>query len=296
MAPTGVWQLASSCATTARSHSRRVRDGRVVERPRAPRARASSPARVSSASSPWPGAGTKRRGSSTRARLVVAPEPPQPGEREHDRVVVARRRACAGGCRRCRAASLDLEVGPHREQLRAPAQAGRADATRPRGSASSDAAPTERVARVLGRRHGGDLEARRAARPARPWRCGPRGRRRRASSASSISLTKRDLSPSAAAPRSPDVMIGTSSTPASRRRAARRPPRAPGPARARCPACRSAAARSASGSLSGPRALPDRRDARVALGRPRCRLAAAPRRTPTASSASSPNSSRSACT
>ena len=57
-APTGVWQLASSRPTTARSQSRRLCDGSWSSGATAAAAR-SSPARTSSASMPWPGAGTK---------------------------------------------------------------------------------------------------------------------------------------------------------------------------------------------------------------------------------------------
>ena len=133
----------------------------VIERARRPPPRARRRRGPRAPACPGPAPARSRRASSSRAGLRLAAEPSQAGERQHDRVVVAARRACAGACRRCPRSGVDLEVGPDREQLRAPAQARRPDASRPVGKAVERRRADQRVARVLGPRHRGDRESRR---------------------------------------------------------------------------------------------------------------------------------------
>ena len=99
---------------------------------------------------PCPGAGTKRSGSSTAAGLGLAPEPLQPGAREHDRVAGPRpgRRACAGGCRRCRGSPPPR--GPRGRRAAAPARRMLLVPTRAPGRSSVE--PSGSAEDVLGRR------------------------------------------------------------------------------------------------------------------------------------------------
>ena len=220
--------------------------GRVVTRSRLRSATAASSSRASSARIPWPGAGTNllARGHAVASRFT--PEPAKAGERQHDRVASPsasfRRRVST-----LPRSSVTLEVGPDREELRAPPQAGRPHARAAREARRASAAPPdERVARILRRGARRRSQARPAARRERPLRCGRRGRLSSRRSASSISLTKRDLSLGAlgSRPRPFAVLIGTSSTSASRRRLPRSRARrsAPAPAPERCSACRSGSA------------------------------------------------------
>ena len=156
------------------------------------------------------GRGHERVGVEDGARLPLAPQAPQPGQRQHDRVVLARRPACAAACRRCPAAAAP-QVGPDRQQLRAAPQAATCRPARPRAARRATRRRTARRAdpRPAGRPRS---RARQAARRARPWRCGPPGRRRRAAarprSPSRTATCRRRRSRSAA---SPLVVIGTSS-------------------------------------------------------------------------------------
>ena len=111
-----------SARASARSASRQAKVARVGDRATAASRMRASSARPSSASVPWPGAGTKRAGSSTRADLGLAAQALQAGAGEHDRVEAARRRArraCAGGVSTLPRSAHHLEV------RRAPRAAGR---------------------------------------------------------------------------------------------------------------------------------------------------------------------------
>ena len=199
---------------------------------------------------PWPGAGTNSSGRA-RAPSSLAPEPLQPGAREHDRVEARRRRrACAAACRRCRASpttsrsSRAARSCAARRRLLVPTRAPGGSAPSRPGAAEhvlgAPRAPGRRAARarrassagdVLGGVHREvDLAVERAP---------PRAR-----------ATQRDLS-SRAAPRSP---LGRASG-RSRRAAERlRRPARPARARARCAGCRSASALAAAAQARGPRA------------------------------------------
>ena len=256
--------------TSARSARRRPCDGVVIERRSASRVGSSS-ARASSASAPWPAAGTKlveRRGAVVAAR----PSRSSPAARQHDRVALA-----LGELAQPRvdvAAQLDdLEVRARRAQLGRRAAATRCRRARPRPASSSDGAPHEHVARVRALGDARRSRARPPARPARPWPSAPRRRPRRRSSARSSSATQRDLSPPGA-PRSPAV----DDLDQLRRRRARRPPSR---------ACASASAL--------PRVpMPQRHRARAGAARaPRRRLVGLRRLGRRRRRSSSPNSSRS---
>ena len=117
-----------------------------------------------------------------RLRRALQPQPLQPGGGEDDRVDLARVELAQA--RVDVAAQLhDLEVGPHGEQLRAPAQRGGAD-PRARGQPRQAGDPDSRqrssdrrsCAAAGRRRH--ELAALAPARPARPSPSGPRGRSR----------------------------------------------------------------------------------------------------------------------
>ena len=181
--------------------------------PRPPRP--GRPARASSASAPWPGAGVSSLRLDREGDLLAAPEPAQPGGREHDRVEVALLELAQP--RVDVAAQLDdLEVGPaasswaRRRRLAVPTRA-------PCGTSSSevDVARRRRRAgpRAPARRRS---RAPRAARPAGPWPSGRRGRPRRRAAPARSPRTKRALSPPA--PRRTvvaEVLIGTTSAPPS---------------------------------------------------------------------------------
>ena len=101
--------------------ARSAQFGVVGRSARPPRAHvAVVPRRASSASVPCPGRGHQRVGVECGG-AVVASEPREPGECEHDRVEPRRRRACAAACRRSRAA-------PRRRGLAARQQLPRAGA------------------------------------------------------------------------------------------------------------------------------------------------------------------------
>ena len=166
-----------------------------------------SPARASSGERALPGGGHELARARRRPRRAGpgAPGPRPPARARRPRP----RRACAAACRRCRAARRPR--GPRARRAAARRGAGCwCPPGRPAASAASAAAPQIDVARIgaLGDRH--QLEPRRPAPRARPWPSARRCRSRPSSSARSSSETQRDLSPSAA-PRSPQVVIVTSS-------------------------------------------------------------------------------------
>ena len=146
-----------------------------------------------------PGRRHERVERARRARVDA--EPLEPGGGEHERVDLAR-----GELAQPRvdvAAQLDdLEVGPHGEQLRAPAQRAGADARALAAAPSSDGARrTSDVARVRARAATPtSARARPPARPARPWPSAPRGRSRPPAAPASSAPTQRDLSPTPRAP------------------------------------------------------------------------------------------------
>ena len=194
-APTGVWQVAPSAWTSARSAasrpSRRVRHAaqplgvdRARRAPRAPVRPGRPPGRARPASPP---------ASCSR------PSRDQPGAGEHERVGLALGELAQPGVDV--AAQLhDLQVGAQRAQLRGPAQAAGPDPAPAAGSASSEWRAADRVPGV-GARSGTahELEAGIELGRARPW---PSARRRRcgpSSSARSSSETQRDLSSSSRA-------------------------------------------------------------------------------------------------
>ena len=177
-----------------RALGRQARRGVAVGRATArPRARRSSPARASSARRPGRAPGTIASASSG-APLVAAPEPLEPGAREHDRVEVALRELAAGACRRCRAARRTRG----RAAARAAARGGAGSPcrrARPRRSSSSEPAP-QSASRGSARSGTPTIASPSGSSPGTSFaECTARSTRR-ASSASSISFTKRDLSPS----------------------------------------------------------------------------------------------------
>ena len=133
---------------------------------------------ASSASSPWPGAGTNASGVERRAGLVARGPAGAGRPAPARRVALALRRACAGGCRRCRAAARPrrrracASSCERRRRLEVPTRA-------PCGQ-RVDRASRRRARRAGPRRRARPRSrGRRAARPAGPWRCAPRGRSRR---------------------------------------------------------------------------------------------------------------------
>ena len=194
--PTGVWQLAPSASTAARSALKAGSASRLGDRP--PRRRglavvASGPA---SAIAPWPGAGVMSSVVEAERDLVLEPEPPQPGDRQHDAVEPSLGELRRAACRRCRAARRSRDRGGGRA-------AGRGAAgSRCRPCALGDVVERACVADlgvggVLARGHRRRSRGRRGARRARPSPSEPRGRPHRRAGPRSIPRTKRDLSPSA---------------------------------------------------------------------------------------------------
>ena len=246
----------------------------------APR-RGSSSARPGARACPGPGAGTKARRRAAR-RLASTPEPLEPGGGEHERVDLARRRACAAACRRCRAARRPRgraatasscarrrsALVPDPRALAARASSAGAPTSTSRGSARGGAAA---ISRCPSASSPGTSLAECTARSISP-----------ASSAASSAPTQRDLSPRARST-SPAVVIVDELDVAAEQRA---PPRAPAPAPARCRGCRSAArvnarrsgrtsaalGRSAAAALVEPEQLAQELQARVAVlgARARC--------------------------
>ena len=278
-APIGVWQVASRASTTARSavrHAERVAVGHRPQRAR-PR-RASSAARLEREAA-LAGRGHERVGSSG------VPSPPRPS-RSSPAAASTMASKSPSASRRRRVSTLPRRSRTSRSGPQRPAAArGGAGSPcrprRPRASSSSDAGAAERVARVgalghaddrqavgqlgrhvLGRVHGQVDSRRRAAPPRSPSRSATcRGR--------PLESRRWGLTPE-----SPEVVIGTISTSSGSRSATSRA-WASASALPRVPSRITGAA---------PAAGVEPRD----LGglRPRAALSAA----------SSPNSSRSACT
>ena len=176
----------------------------VGDRLRRPRTPPSSSARPSSASVPWPGAGTKRAGSSTAPISASRPSRCRPARASTIASSSPLPRACAGGCRRCRAASR-----PRDPRARARSCAARRTLLVPTRAPAGD-----RPARVAaGLRDAAQDVLGRSARAARPAAPGPSASSpgtslaectarsiSPASSASSIASTQRDLSVPGARP------------------------------------------------------------------------------------------------
>ena len=168
----GVWQVASSRSTTARSAVRLTsaswsviapRSSATARRRGAPRA-PGSPAR----------APVSARPPAAAAAPSLAAESPQAGEREHHRVEAplletAQPRVDVA------AQIAHVEVGPRGEQLCPAAQAARADRRALRQIVERSRAH-ERVARVLALGHADDREAVGQLARARPSRSARRGR------------------------------------------------------------------------------------------------------------------------
>ena len=158
-----------------------------------------------------PGSPGRRRERAPSSGVPASPRPrrSQPGGGQHDGVVVAVARACAGGCRRCRAARPPRGRRAARAPGR-PAAATTSPRARPR---PAPRASPRRTARRAGRRAAGTAAMAMPAgqlRRARPWPNARRSRPCRRSSAASSSRTQRSLS-EVASPRSPLVTTSTSS-------------------------------------------------------------------------------------
>ena len=174
--PTGVWQVAPSAGTTARSASRhavvrRMADGGATSR------RTGCPPAPGPRSRPAPARGRTPRRSARRL-----PRGGGRAGRARRRRARARRprrpRACASRVSTLPRSSHDLEVGPRRQQLRAAPQRAR---PHPRALAHvvERVLADQHVERVGAARRGRPGRSRRRARPARPWPSAPRGRSRR---------------------------------------------------------------------------------------------------------------------
>ncbi len=155
-APTGVWQLVSSVSTTARSASRRARA--AASAIGSSRARVSSPLRVSSASSPWPGAGTNVSGSSAAPASPSRPRrrSPASASRAASHSPSASLRSRVSTLPRSGTTSTSARSArscERRRRLEVPTRA-------PAGSASIDRAPTSASCASSPGWHGRDLEAR----------------------------------------------------------------------------------------------------------------------------------------
>ena len=208
-----------ACAQSASSARTSARSAASAAACRASSSAAAAPARRrrrrarSIASVPWPAAGTIAS-SSAPVASACAPEP-LAARRARGRSRRGRPRAS----RRSRVSTLPRSSttsrsGAQRAQLRARGAATLVPTRAPAASASSDARAAQRVARVGARRRGDDRRARRRAAPGRPWPSARRGRPRRAAARRRARLTQRSLS-RRRGPRSPVVVIGTSSAPPS---------------------------------------------------------------------------------
>ena len=209
-APTGV----SAVGARAPRRRRARRAGAVAAGSPSERRASASPRGASTASAPWPGRGHEVAGPARRPRRA-RPRRSQPGGGEHQRVALARRRACAAACRRCRAARRPRGRRARRSSCARAAQRAGADARA--GGQRVSARAAQRVARVLARRHRGERQAVGQRRRERPWPSARRGRSRRASSARSSSRDPLAPCRSAARPRSPLVVISTISAAAAAR-------------------------------------------------------------------------------
>ena len=229
--PSGLLQLASSRATTVRS-AVSSRERRPVGDRLDRRSACSSPSRVCSSSAPWPPARGHRLARQREGDLVLAAQPAQAGDGEHDPVEVALLELPQAGVD----VAVQLDRPPGRGARRAAARAGAGSRCRP----GRPAAPPRARSRSRSRRRRDPRAAAprrspgpRAAPPAGPWPSARRGRHRRR-----------------AAPARPRVRSGPCRPdrrrrrprPARRRRASRRPG-PPGQAPAHCLASRAAAAR-----------------------------------------------------
>ena len=156
----------------------------------------------------------RARASASAAGRAAAPSSRPSRRRPASASTIASKRPSASRRRRVSTLprrSRTSRSGRRGQQLGAAAQAAGADAA-PSGSSSSDAAPHERVARVRALGHADDREPSGSSPGTSLAECTARSTSP-ASSASSISLTKRDLSPTVALRRGrPRCVISTSST------------------------------------------------------------------------------------
>ncbi len=166
---------------------------------------------------PWPGAGTKRCGSSTAPALGSRPRRCSPARASTIASKLALGRAGAGGCRRCRAVATTSRSSRAARSWAARRMLLGAD---PRAGAPARPARRLRTARPRGARARGRASS---ASPAASSpgtslaECTARSIRRRSSASSSS--TPSATCPAPAAPRSPPVSDGTISQPAQQLRA-----------------------------------------------------------------------------
>ena len=197
--PTGVWQLASSTRTAARS-ARRAGEGACVVRDRSTRVVRAVVARARLAARACPARARARTSSVSARRPRRDAEPLEPGGGEHERVRPRRAsslRSRVSTLPRSSTTSRSGRAASSCARRRSDARAdARALAQRRRASARR---PARRAASARGAASPTSSRARRPARPARPWPSAPRGRSRPPAARPRCASTQRDLSPRARA-------------------------------------------------------------------------------------------------
>ena len=201
-APIGVWHPPPSASTSARSARSAADASAVVDDATTAWRVVSSSSRISTATMPWPGAGTQALAGSVNAIREREPEPAEPGGGEDQRVVLAGielaqpRVEVAADWREPRAGKQPRELRDAADAARCRSTAsGRAARRDPRACRRSGYSRTLTSGVVSGFRRTGNTtasrgilagqhrrrsQARRAARPACPCCCARRDRSRRA--------------------------------------------------------------------------------------------------------------------